>query len=237
MGNKVLGKNIIGSMKVAGEYYPIFCGKTLSFTLEQDELEISTVSSGVMRQYMAGMGNATFEVGGVTILDNTQSRIAISYLQQKSIAQATHEWKIALTDESGNSIYYLFSGIIRTTSFDKSIPGYSQSSLSVRVTGEIDITYVDPPPPGGLPEIVRSDWWDMAAGATYIDGISTVHNYTLTAVTILQVDRSGIQYDLITSGAPTGRQCKHNNTTGVISFDPNLPSNGETVFVLFKYTP
>lgn len=224
-------------MEIDSEYYPIFCGKTLSFTIEQDELETTSVNSGVMREFIAGMGSATFEVGGVTILDNTESRIAITYLQQKSIAQATHSWKIALTDDDGSSIYYLFDGIIRTTSFDKTIPGYSQSSLSVRVTGEIDITYVDPPPPGGLPEIVRSDWWTMAAGDTYIQGASDVHAYTLEAVTVLEVDRSGVQYDIITSGTPTGRQCKHNNTTGVINFDAALPSSGETVFVLFKYQP
>lgn len=237
MANKVQGKNIKGYMKVDGQYYPIFCGKTLSFSIEQDELETSTVTSGVMRTYVAGMGNATFEVGGVTILDNTESRIAITYLQQKSISQATQSWKIGLTDDDGSSIYYLFDGIIRSTSFDKSIPGYSQSSLTVRVTGDINITTVDPPPPGGLPEIVRSDWWTMAAGDTYIDGQSDVHAYSLTAVTVLEVDRSGVQYDIITSGTPTNRQCKHNNTTGVINFDTALPSAGETVFVLFKYTP
>lgn len=237
MGNHVQGKNIKVYLKVSGEYYQIFCGKTMSFNLEQEELETTSVNSGAYREFVAGMASAMLEVGGVTINDNTTSRVAITYLQQKSVQQAVQDWKITLTDDSAGLKVYLFQGIIRSTSFDKSIPGYSQSSLSVRVTGEITITETDPPPPGGLPEVVRSDWWTMAAGNTYIDGNSDVHAYGLTAVTVLEVDRSGVQYDIITSGTPTGRQCKHNNTTGVITFDSSLPSNGETVFVLFKYTP
>lgn len=234
MANRVQGKNIIGSMNIDDTYYPIFCGKTLSFNLDQDELETTSVNSGVSREYIAGMANAVMNITGVTILDNTESRISIAFLQQQSIRQAVQEWQIQLTDDDGSIIYYLFEGIIRNTSFTKALPGYSQSDLTVRITGDINITTIAPPPPPGSPEIIYSDWWTMDAGNTYIDGLSDVHGYGLQGVTILEVDREGANYDIITSGTPGNRQATHNNTTGVISFDPTNPSMGETVFVLFK---
>lgn len=232
--NRVQGKNIEGSMFIDTVAYPLFCGKTLDFGLDQDELETTSVNSGVSREFIAGMANALMVVGGVTILDNTASRIAITYLQQQSIRQATQAWQIKLTADNGSIIYYRFDGIIRNTSFSKAMPGYSQSSVTVRVSGDIDITVVPPPPPPGSPEIIYSDWWTMTAGNTFIDGTSDVHGYGLQGVTILEVDREGTNFDIITSGTPGNRQAKHNNTTGVIAFDATNPSMGETVFVLFK---
>lgn len=234
MGNKVQGKNIIGSMDVLGVYYPVFCGKALTYNLDQDELETTSVNSGVSREYIAGMANAILNITGVTVLDNTESRIAITYLQQQSVRQLLQNWQIQLTADNGNIIYYRFAGIIRNTSFEKTIPGYSQSSVTIRMSGDPDITIVPPPPPPGSPEIIYSDWWTMVAGNTFIDGTSDVHGYGLQGVTVLEVDREGTNFDIITSGTPANRQAKHNNTTGVISFDPTNPSLGETVFVLFK---
>jgi len=89
-------------------------------------------------------------------------------------------------------------------------------------------------PPSGDSEIVRSDWWSMGAGNTDISGTSSVHSYDLIGVTLLSVDREGLQHDIITTGTPGNRQCKHDSITGVVDFDPTNPSNGETVFVMFK---
>lgn len=234
MANRVQSKNIEVSMNIDDIYYPIFCGKSMSFTLDQDEIETTSVNSGVSREYIAGISNALLTVGGVTISNNTGSRIAITYLQQQSVRQLTQNWQIKITDDDGGILYYRFAGIIRNTSFDKNIPGFSQSSVTIRVSGDIDITPVDPPPPPGSPEIIYSDWWTMPVGQTYIDGSSDVHGYTLEAKVVLEVDREGTNFDIITSGSPGNRQAKHNNTTGVVSFDTSNPSVGETVFVLFK---
>jgi hypothetical protein len=52
---------------------------------------------------------------------------------------------------------------------------------------------------------------------------------------LLEVDREGVQYDIIDTGAPVGRQVRLDTTTGELDFDPNLPFNaGETVFIIFK---
>jgi hypothetical protein len=230
--NTVQGKNIKGFMKVDALYYNIFCGQTLSFGLEQDELETSTVGNGSMRTYDAGFGNAMMEVGGVTILDNSESRIAITYLQQQSIRQQIQDWSIELTDDNNNIVTYLFRGIIRSSNFDKSIPGFSKSAVSIRVSGNITMTTVAPPI--GSNEITYSDWWNMAAGETKISGTSTQLSYNLIGCTVLEVDREGTQYDIVTSGTPGNRQAKHNNTTGDVDFDTANPSVGETVFVLFR---
>jgi len=229
--NTVQGKNIKAQMKVDGLYYDIFCGQTCSFSLEQDELETSTKGSGTLRTYVAGTGSALFEVGGVTVSDNNENRIAITYLQQQSVRAQIQSWAVTFDDDNGDTVTYLFDGIIRSSSFDKSgVTGFSKSSVSIRVSGDFVMTTVAPPP--GVSEILYSDWWVMTAGATSITGTSSVHGYTLTGKTILEVDREGIQHDLITSGTPGNRQARH--STSSILFDPTNPSLGETVFVLFK---
>ena len=233
MGNKVQSKNIIGYMKVGLTYYPVFCGKTLSFTIEQDTIETTSVNTGVMREYMAGMGDATFDCTGVTILDNTENRIAITYIQQQSVRLVTQDWKIVLTDDDGTTKTYIFSGLIKTSAFSKTLPGYSESSLSVKISGNITID--DTPPPDDEFATVYSDWWTMGTGLSYIGSNSDVHAYNLAGVTILEVDREGVQYNKITTGTPVNSQFKHNNTTGTITFSSLFPAEaGETVFVLFS---
>ena len=230
--NTIQGKNIGGYMKVSGVYYPIFCGKSLTFSLTQDILETTNVSSGNFRDYEAGMSDASMEIGGVSLLSNTGGRLSVNYLMQQSVRRIKQEFKITQTDDDGGILLFTFTGLIVSTSFDKTIPGFSQSSLSVKVCGPLVIDAIVAP--GTTTETIYSDWWVFTLAATSIGGASSVQSYNLIGVTILEVDREGVQHDIITVGTPVNRQVKHNNATGTLTFSASIPSNGETVFVLFK---
>lgn len=232
MGNKVQGKNIGGYLKVSGVYFPVFCGQTLTFQTTQDIIETSTVTSGSWRDYEAGMSTSVMNITGVTILDNTENRISDGYLFQQSIRQQKQDWKITKTDDDGDILVYTFQGIIQEIGFDKNIGSYSKSNLTVQVCGPVTVDTVEPPDTGD--EVIYSDWWNFTAGATSISGTSVTHSYNLIDVTVLEVDREGMEHNLIDTGSPIGRQCKHDDTAGSITFDAAIPSNGETVFVLFK---
>jgi len=52
--NTIKGKNIVCSMDVGGTFYPIFCSKTAEFTVNQDEIETTSVNSGSSREYVQG---------------------------------------------------------------------------------------------------------------------------------------------------------------------------------------
>lgn len=239
MGNKVQGKNIGGYLLISGTYYPIFCGKTLRFNRKWDEIETTNINSGGDRDYEAGMGSATMEVTGVTVLDNSENRVSINYLMQLGSARQKRDWKITMTDDDGDLVVHTFTGIIVDASFDKTIPGYSTSYLTVRICGAVTQTTVQPT--GAAYEIL-SDYWDTVNGQTYISGASSGEydgtNYTLSATTdtILMVDLEGTGYDLV-SGTPTigERECYFNTSPVRVQFPTDIIFDGtQRVFVMWK---
>jgi predicted secreted protein len=239
MGNTVQGKNIIAYMKVDTTYYPVFCAKTLRFSMEQDELEVTSINSGSSREYIAGMTNATMEVSGVTTSDNTNGRVSITYLQQIIVRRQIQDWKIVMTDDSSNTVNYIFKGLIRTTDFDKVLPGYSTSNVSVRVSGNITIDTIDPPPTPGFD--VLADYWIAQAGFSFIDGASSGEtdgtNYTLNVDDeIMMVEVEDQNFFLVT-GVPTPGEpeCRFNTSLATIRFPASLVfSGGERVYVMWK---
>jgi uncharacterized protein YaiE (UPF0345 family) len=230
--NYVQSKNIGVFMKISGVYYPIFCGQTLEFNSDQEEIETTNVNSGSARDFVAGMQTSSMSIGGVTVLNNNGNRIADGYLFQQSVRRVKQEFKITKVDDDGGLLVYTFTGIIKSIGFSKQIPSYSKSSLNVIVCGNVTISTVNPP--SDVITNVYSDWWVFTQGSTEISGNSSTLGYNLVGAVVLEVDREGLQHDLIQSGVPVNRQVKHNTGTGVVSFDVNNPSNGETVFVLFR---
>lgn len=223
--NTVKGKNIVCSMFVTDNYYPVFCAKTAEFTMNQDEVEMTSINSGSSREYTAGMMNAVLSMTGVTARDNSDGKVSITYLMQQSTRRQTHNFAITLTDDEGFDIVISFSAIIITTGFSREVQGYSNSSVTFRITGDVDFDEVILPP---APEQVFSDYFAATAGLTSITDAS------LVGVDILQVAREGLTYDQ-TGGTPTGRQFKYTTLTGTIDFDASIPFNtGETVYVEWK---
>lgn len=243
MGNYVQGKNIGGYLKVGGDYFPLFCGKSLTFAIQQDEIETTNIESGSYKDFEAGMTSAMMEVGGVTILDNTGGRIAVSYLMQQGVRRIKQDWKITKTDDDGGVLIYTFQGIILNTSFDKTIPGFSQSSVSVRVCGAISSTVVDPP---STEFNIYSDYWQTVNGQNYISGNSEGESnasptpYTPFALAatdkIIQVDAEGTQYDMV-SGTPSvgTREFQFTTSPVRIVFPSDLVFDGsQRVYIQIK---
>ncbi len=232
MSNIVQGKNVIVSLFYDGEYYPIFCAKTMALTQTQDVFEVTSVNSGNDREYEPGMTTTTLDVSGVTTLDNVGGKISILYLMQLAQRRAIQELRVRLTDNNGDQKDVTFDAIITSNSFDKTLGGgLSNSNTSFTVTGPITIDDpVGPPAP-----IVVQD-------PLYIDGVEgqyTVSDPLLEAagVEILEVQREGIGHDP-TSGTPGNRQFKFTGGTGngIIEFDSSNPFNSgpEVVYVLYQ---
>lgn len=212
-------------MDVGGTFYPIFCSKTAEFTVNQDEIETTSVNSGSSREYVPGMMNATLSMTGVTTLDNSNSRISVLYLMQQSIRRSTQSFIITLTDDTGADVVIDFSAIITTTGFSRDVASYSQSNVTFRVTGDINFDTIITPP---APSEVFSDYFTPTAGLAYITDAS------LVGVSILQVARTGSTHNE-TTGTPTGRMFKYTSGTGRIDFDTAIPfDSGEDVYVEWK---
>src|SRR5574343_56785 len=220
--NTIKGKNIVCSMYVTDNYYPVFCGKTAEFTINQDEIETTSVNSPNSREYVPGMMNATLSMTGVTTLDNTNGRVSVLYLMQQSIRRSVQDLIITLTDDDGSDIVISFSAIITTTGFNRDVASYSNSNVTFRITGPVTFDTVITPP---TPEEVFSIYLNTVAGLT------SVSDSDLIGVDILQVARTGSTHNE-TTGTPTGRQFKYTSVSGTISFDASIPfESGEDVYV------
>lgn len=146
MSNRVKAKNVIGEIYISGTYYPVFCGKSMELSQNQELIEVTSINSSVAREYEAGMTTGTISFTGVTILDNTENRVAIAYLMQESIRRSAQSMRVRLIDDDGDAIQIAFSAIITNNTLSRTYGEYSQSSTSLTVTGGFTITpVVDPP--------------------------------------------------------------------------------------------
>lgn len=232
MANKVQGRNVIVRMLVDAVYYPLFCAKTATLTQTQEVIEVTSVDSGNDREYEPGMSTMTLDISGLTVLDNTENRIAILYLMQISQRRSRQTMKITLTDNDGDAIDVGFFAIITSNSFDKSLGGaFSQSNTSMLVTGAITIgPSILPPAPSEVQEPLYLE---------AVEGETSVSDPLLTAagVDILHVDREGTGSGQQVGGTPAAgtRQFRFTAGTGAIDFDPTNPFvAGEIVYVLYQ---
>ena len=230
--NTVKAKNVIVEVDISGTYYPFFCGKNMTFSQNQELIEITSVNSAVAREYEAGMTTANLSIDGVTILDNTGNKVAILYLMQESIRRTPQTMRIRLTDDDGGTKQIAFTALITNNTLSRSYGQYSQSSTSLTITGEPVISAIIDPPGVACP-----------ADPLYIDvvaGASSVHSALLEAagVEILTVARTGTVHNA-TTGTPGNLQYLFTGGTGngTIAFDATVPFEAsEVIYILYKVT-
>lgn len=236
MNRLINGKNIVAEMLISGEYLPVLCAKECSFSISQDEIEVTSINSGSSREYLPGLSNAMLTMGGVSPIDNTEGKISILYLMQQSVRQLVQKWRVTFVADDGTDIAATFDGIVRSTDISKSGFAYNQSNVQVRVSGSITMDEIIDPPVYNYD--ILSDYWTTTAGFNYVGlgGASAINGYTIGATdTLLQVDVEGVQFDIITSGAPGNRECKFNNVTFVLTFATDFIFDGsQRVYVMFK---
>lgn len=227
--NVVKGKNVVFSIAIDAVYYPIFCAKTAEFVQEQDEIEVTSIDSGSSKEFVAGMMSAYVTLSGVTVSDNSDGKIAITYLMQQAARRTTFAMKCVLTDDDAGTIQASFNVFIKSNTLTRDRIGYSQSSTTFRITGGITWTPVVGPP---TPEDEFAIYLNMTAGQ------NSVSHASLDGVTVLQVQREGVGHTEV-AGTPTagGREFKYTDGvgTGTITFDANQPALvTEVIYVLYR---
>jgi hypothetical protein len=235
--NTVKGKNAIVSMDISGTFYPVFCAKTAEFVIEQEEIETTNVTSSSDREYVGGMSSALLNMTGVTTIDNTNSRVSILYLMQQAIRRAVQSFKITMTADNATVKVITFDGIIRTTGLQRDVAGFSNSNLTVRVTGAINLgDPVSPPEPPAC-EVQDAIYLDEpTAGITAGQYIAHSDLLEQANVVVLGVARTGSTYHY-TSGTPVDLQFTTDLPNGDIIFSSLIPFNaGEWVYILYKIT-
>jgi hypothetical protein len=235
MNKLIKGENLRAQLFITDTYFDIFCAKSVEFSIEQDELEVTSILSGSSREYLPGMMNATLTTSGVSTIDNTEGKIAITYLMQQSIRRQLQQWRVYFEADDGDTLEATFSGMIRNTTISRDGFAYNQSNLVVRISGDIEFNEIIDPPSTDFDLI--SDYWLGPNTQNYISGVSEVNTYTLEATDeILQVDLEGTQYDLVTGVPSVGkRECRFTTSPQRITFPSDIIFTGvERIYVLIK---
>lgn len=230
--NTVRSNNVIIELLVSGAYYPVFCGKTMEYTQNQETVEVTSINSGSAREYVSGMTTASLSIAGITIIDNTGNRIAITYLMQESIRRTAQTLRIRMIADNATAIQIAFLALITSNTLSRAVGTYSQSSTSMIITGEPVISAIIPPP--GLACVEDPLYLATTPGQT------KVHSVLLeqVGVEILAVEREGLGQVQV-SGTPGSGTREFlfvgGAGNGDIFFDPGNPFNtGEIVYVLYK---
>lgn len=218
MSNAVKGKNAIAEILVEGEYYPIFCAKSFEFEQTQDEVEVTSVNSGTAREYIVGMETGTLSCAGVTITDNTGGQISAFYFMS-SIRRYTQSFRLRFVNDDGNSIAVVFSGIITRNGISKDTNSYSQSSVNIRISGDISTGSVAAP----------DSSTDNVGYGTFVQASGYIQDASLIGVTLIGVWQEGSNLDSL------GISYSYNSGLGRITPDAAYAIDGQKYFVIWVY--
>jgi predicted secreted protein len=212
---------------ISGVWYPLLCAKAFDFTLNQDEIEVTSVDSTSGREFIPGMSNATCTMNGLTFIENAESKISATYCLQLSVRRQILPFRVYLMSADATTLQIGFDGFFTGITISGGVDQFVQGDLSIRISGDVDISaLIDPPVPGELDEI----YIDLAEGAT------SVSNIVLDDSEIFLVEREGIQYDEVV-GTPGNRQFQYDDSTDSIIFlVPGNPASPdlESIHILYK---
>ncbi len=235
--NKILGKNMFFELKIDGDWYPVFCAKTVELSTSLEEIETTNVNSGASREYAPGMESAEVVCTGIATSDNTNNRISIIYLMQQSVRRRIFEARVRSTDNDGNATVISFYAFTRDTSWSRAVNTFAQSSATFRVSGGLTYATVVPPPTEAVCEVQDTLYLTLATGATSVQDDLLMQD----GVEVLWVSRSGMTMTYKSSGSPSAGTLEFtvNYTTGTISFDAANPGNdpGEPISIGYKIAP
>lgn len=225
------GNDILLSIKVGTEFFPVLCATDMTFQCSQDVVLATTVGTGIWRRKrLRNLSEWSVSITGLSKIDNTDGQVSFFYLLQENIRGAEQTIQI-LFDVDGDTQVLEGIVIIPDLSINGNVSSFADVNATFLGAGEVTIQEAVSGVESGICEELVSDTWVTTEGLISITGPGN-EGRSFAGMEILQVDREGIQHDF-TSGSPGNRQFTYDGT--LISFDSTNPFNaGETVFVLWK---
>lgn len=229
----VKGSDVILKAKLSGVYYPIGCAISCSFAFKNELVGKTDVNAGLYKKYRVRSSDCTASINGVIKLRQADNVLSPFYFLQSGIRRAEVDYRFEFTAQDGGTKQLDMKAVVESLDLSGDVNDFAPFDLKLQGTGDITLSDIIAAPATIDAKNVYSDWWITTPSQTYISGASSVNSYSLVGKTIIEVDREGTSYDLVT-GTPTGRQCKWNSGNSHLEFDSTLPfASGETVFVIF----
>lgn len=231
--NEVIqGNQCFVYIKNGDDWYLIGCGISCQFELENEIILRTSVNDGLFPKKRVRQTDWRGSVSAVMIDNSDSEKVSAFYLAQEAVRRAERTYKFEFTSVGGTTKIITGDAVIRSIPMSADQTSFAKFDLSIEGTGGFTLDETDSPT-DVIDENVDSDYWTFTAGETSITG-NSVNGKNTTGKTILAVSREGVAHDPITSGTPSGRQAKFSTSTGTTSFDSSLPSNGETVWQMWK---
>ena len=231
-GGVVRGSQMIASVKISGQYYPVFCAKSCSFEMRNEIINKTGVNDGLFTKRRIRRTEWSGSASGVLVTQNDSNKISPFYLIQESVRRSALEWQFEFTSIDGDVRTIEGEALIENLPISGDVQSFVQATVNIIGTGgfSMDVT----PSSGLFDENVDSDYWNTTEGTYTVSGLS-VGSKSLIGKTILAIAREGTVYDPITTGSPSNRTALFNSALGRIVFDANIPFNpGETVWAMWK---
>lgn len=232
MNNTILGTDVVAQIEIDGEWFPVFCAKSVSLNVNQGEIETTDVNAANARSFLPGISDSTVNVSGVTELNNDEGRVSIFYLLQSSIRRQIFPWRIIFENQDGDTQTVSFDAFLLNGLVDGTVSQFSQSNITYRVTGEFQFSEIVPPPSAPICEVEDPLYKTVVAGQNSVSDSLL----TQSGVEILEVQREGLG-QVQTTGTPGNREFRFIAGTGTIEFSSSIPFEaGEIIYILYKIT-
>lgn len=222
--NEIHGKNVIVEVFDGVAYIPFICCADCSINIRPEIIETTSVSTG------RGITRKVRRIDWSLSLSGISTILGSGWIAFKTVTVANilagYQIRMTFTDDNGNSAVFLGAVVLESASLSGPVEDFSAFENEMLGNGMYTLTVDD----SGVPvtnDEVNSGWWLMAEGSNSITAAA------LVGKTVLEVDRSGMQYDEA-AGAPGNREYRFDSTTGTIDFEYAAFEGGEKIFVLFK---
>lgn len=231
MNNEVFGTGVSVRAKVDGDYITIGCASSCGFSYENEIIGKTDVNAGLFRKKRVRISDCRGNVSGVITTSSSATRLSVVHFSQEAIRRSEVDMQFVFEDGDANVIVIQGLFLVQAVDLSSDVAAFAEFSLNLEGTGGIDVTEIQPP--GDVVcEQIFSDWWTTTPGASGISGTGNA-GLSFAGHDVIEVDREGLEHDIVTSGTPGNRQAKYTGGS-TITFDPTNTFNaGETVFVIW----
>ena len=231
MSTEVFGTGVSVQAEVDGDFITIGCASSCGFNFVNEIIEKTDVNAGLFRKKRVRISDCSGNVQGIITTASSPIRLSIVHFLIEAARRSEINMRFLFEDNNGGIINITGLFLVETVGLNSDIAAFAEFDLNLQGTGGIDITEIAPP--GDLVcDEIQSDWWTTTPGTTSISGTGN-EGRSFAGHRVIEVDREGIQHDIIDTGTPGNRQVKYTGGSS-ISVDPTNPFNsGEIMFVIW----
>lgn len=224
----VIGKNVLLEFYDGGTWKPYACARSCSYTTTTELIETSVAGSGKFKHFLPTVNSFNGTCDGITSLGNV-GMITLPMLRNFQLGHVKQRIRFTRgamngTDFYNDEIEVFITSIQDVNSFDN----VSTFDVTFQGIGEPDQTLINPPI---IVTNVKRYEYTVIGGETNFADFAVLVNKD-----VIYIDIDGIgRAELISVGAPVGRQVKYVAAAGAITWPVDLALDaGVIITVIYQ---